>query len=263
MKYGTVLEYTDELNDDFSTIKLKKRKIDEHYRYIHTSYLWRIAEIFIYYIIVAPISYIACKLKYHITIKNRKILKLFKKKGYFIFANHTQLIADGMIPLLAVYPKKEYIITLCDSVSFKGLGWMLEMIGCMPIPNPQTLTASKAFLDAVEKRMVNHSAVIVYPEAHVWPYYNKIRNFKSVSFKYPVKYNDVSFCMTTCYKKRKFSKLPKIVVYIDGPFYPDMTLNIKQQQEKLRNDIYQTMIKRSQESTYEYVHYVKKENVDD
>jgi arginine utilization protein RocB len=54
-------------------------------------------------------------------------------------------------------------------------------------------------------------------------------------------------------------KTPKITVYIDGPFYPETDLRVRDAQKKLRDQIYETMKKRSENSTYERIKYVKKE----
>ena len=50
----------------------------------------------------------------------------------------------------------------------------------------------------------------------------------------------------------------KIVSYIDGPFYPDEGLKIKEATEQLRNEVYDTMIARSKNSNIEYIKYIKK-----
>ena len=57
-------------------------------------------------------------------------------------------------------------------------------------------------------------------------------------------------------------KKPKIVIYIDGPFYPDKTLDLKAQQEDLRNRIYNCMLERSKNNSFEMIKYIK-EGTDD
>ena len=107
----------------------------------------------------------------------------------------------------------------------------------------------------------NKNVISIYPEAHVWPYYSKIRNFSSTSFKYPVKLNKPVFVFTTTYKKRKYRR-PKIIVYIDGPFYSDQKLSLKKSQEELRNKVYNTMCLRSKNTDVEYYKYIKDESND-
>lgn len=61
--------------------------------------------------------------------------------------------------------------------------------------------------------------------------------------------------MTTTYYKRKFGKKPGIKVYIDGPFVSDNKLTKKENEEKICQEIYQSMKIRSENSTYEYIKY--------
>ena len=49
----------------------------------------------------------------------------------------------------------------------------------------------------------------------------------------------------------------KIVTYIDGPFWANENISIKEQKEELRNKVYETMEKRSKNSNFEYIKYIK------
>ena len=134
------------------------------------------------------------------------------------------------------------------------------MLGAIPIPGNKE--ATKSFLDIIEKRIKQGYSITIYPEAHIWPYYTGIRNFKSVSFKYPIKLNTPVFCMTNTYQKygRKKNKV-QIVTYIDGPFFAEKEgLSMKEQQENLRNRIYENMVERSKNSNIEVIKYIKDEN---
>jgi len=51
-----------------------------------------------------------------------------------------------------------------------------------------------------------------------------------------------------------------MVSYIDGPFYPDMSLNKKDAQNKLRDIVYEKMVERAKNSNVEVVKYIK--NID-
>ena len=51
------------------------------------------------------------------------------------------------------------------------------------------------------------------------------------------------------------AKEAAITIWVDGPFYPDMSLNKKKRQAKLEREIYECMCERSKESTYEYIRY--------
>ena len=77
-------------------------------------------------------------------------------------------------------------------------GTIVEMLGAIPVPGNKE--SMKNFLDAIKKRIENGNSITIYPEAHIWPYYTKIRPFKEVSFKYPVELNVPAFCMTNTYQ---------------------------------------------------------------
>ena len=130
------------------------------------------------------------------------------------------------------------------------------MLGAIPIPGNKK--AMKNFLDIIEKRISKKSSITIYPEAHIWPYYTKIRPFKSVSFKYPVKLDVPAYCITNTYQSYGKNKDKiKIVTYIDGPFFPDKNLTPKEQEQDLRNKVYEKMVERSKNSNIEYIKYVK------
>ncbi len=52
------------------------------------------------------------------------------------------------------------------------------------------------------------------------------------------------------------SHVPQIVTYIDGPFYADEALPVKQQKQMLRNQLYKMMCRRAKENTVELIRYV-------
>ena len=130
-----------------------------------------------------PIKYLYAKIKFKIKFIGKEKLKAHKKEGFFIYANHTQVFADTFIPSLANYPKRNFLIVNPENISMKGLKTLVEMLGAIPIPG--TKEAMKNFLEAIKYRINKKSSITIYPEAHIWPYYTKIRPFKSVSFFFP------------------------------------------------------------------------------
>ncbi len=258
MNNKKVIYYQDELNDEFSTAKIIPRKIDEHYCYIHKNPLWNIVSFILQNGLSMPIKILYAKIKFKIQYVGRWKLKDSKKKGYFIYANHTQPFADTFIPSIANYPKRNFFIVNPENVSMKGLQTVTEMLGAIPVPGNKT--AMKNFLAILQKRIENKSSITIYPEAHIWPYYTKIRPFKEVSFKYPVEFDKPAFCMTNTYQAYgKNKNKVKIVTYIDGPFFADKELNKKMAQKNLRDKIYNCMVERSKNSNIEYIKYLKKE----
>ena len=154
------------------------------------------------------------------------------------------------------FPYKSFIVVNPDAVSFKGFEWFVKMSGSLPVPSK--ITGLKNFMNAIERRVNHHHPIVIFPEAHIWPYYTKIRPYKSTSFRYPIKFDKPTYCFTTTYKKRKFSNKPNITVYVDGPFYYNKDLSIKEAEKDLRDRVYNCMLKRSELSNYEYYKYYKR-----
>ena len=190
----------------------------------------------------------------------REKLKKAKGKGYVIYANHTNPFHDVFGPALAADRR---IFTVISPVNLKipGIGKYLPMIGGLPLG--KTPEEKKAFNDAVDKRLKQKKVLVIYPEAHVWPYATKVRKFPAgdKSFKYAVRNGLPIFTMTTTYHKRKDKKkgdLPRMDVYIDGPFFPDVKKTEEENREMLAKKAYESMKKMSEHNTYEYFKYIKK-----
>lgn len=250
-----IIYYKNELEDDFATMEnVKVVNVDENYKYIHKNPIWNIASIVTQNILSMPIKYLYAKIKFNIKFIGKEKLKKEKKNGYFIYANHTQAFADTFIPSLANYPKRNFFIVNPVNISMNGLKLLTRLLGALPLPND--LKAYKNFLNAIKKTIEKKHSITIYPEAHIWPYYTKIRNFKSVSFKYPVELKKKAFCITNTYHKRKNGKV-QIISYIDGPFAADSNLTKKEAQEDLRNRIYNQMLERSKNSDFEKIKYIK------
>ena len=248
--------YKDELNDEFSKAKITPRIIDKNYKYKH-SIFWNINSYLMQNVLSMPIKYLYAKIKFRIKFIGKEKLRNYKKEGYFIYANHTQSFSDTFIPSLACFPKRNFLIVNPENVSMKGLNHIVEMLGAIPIPNRNN--GMKNFLEIIEQRSKKENcSITIYPEAHIWPYYTKIRKFKSVSFKYPIKYNKPVFSLTNTYKSYGKNKdKVKIETYIDGPFFYKEDLTLKENQDYLCELVYKKMVDRSKESNIEVIKYQK------
>ena len=252
-----IIYYEDELNDEFSKSSIEPRIIDENYKYVHKNPLWNLCSFVLQNILSVPIKILYAKIKFRIKYIGKKKIKPYKNEGYFIYGNHTQPFADTFIPSIPMYPKRNFLIVNPVNISLKGTGTLVEMLGAMPIPSNKS--AMKNFLEAIKQKTNKGYAITIYPEAHIWPYYTKIRPFKDVSFKYPIQLEKPAFCITNTYQSYgKNNKKIKIVSYIDGPFYPNKELTLKEQQKELRNKIYNCMEERSENSNIEHIKYIKK-----
>lgn len=259
MKDKKIVYYQDELNDEFSKAKITPIRIDENYKYEHKNPIWNLCSFILQNILSIPIKILYAKIKFRIKYVGKEKLKKYKKEGYFIYGNHTQAFADTFIPSIPIYPKRNFFIVNPANISVKPFGKIVEMLGAIPVPDNKK--AMKNFLEIIKKRVDKGQSITIYPEAHIWPYYTKIRPFKTVSFKYPIQFEKPAFCITNTYQSYgKNNKKIKIVSYIDGPFFPDEGLNIKEKQQNLRDKIYNCMEKRSKNSNIEYIKYIKSDS---
>lgn len=251
--------YGDELNDEFSTAQIEAKRIDGGWKYLRNPALC----FFWYRIIATPIAFFYTKIKYRHKIVGREKLKGMKGKGYFIYGNHTQILGDPLIPTFVCFPKRAHIIVHANNVSMPYLGRVTPYMGGLPLPDD--MAATRNFSAAVEKRIKQGGAVFIYPEAHIWPYYTKIRPFGDASFSYPIKHGTPTFCFTNTYQKKGKRERPQIVTYIDGPFYPDGELPARKQRKALRDTVFDAMRKRAEASNVEWIKYIpiekKEENL--
>lgn len=252
-----VIYYSDELNDEFSVAQIDALSIDGNYKYGSSSFFWKLKRFFLYRIVAFPIAWVYMKLSWHHKIVNREVLKPYKKTGYFTYGNHTNAIADALIPTFVHIPKSVYVIVHPNNVNIPGLRKSTAYLGALPLPG--NMDAAKNFMDTIRLRNSEKSVVMIYPEAHIWPFYTKIRPFTDLSFRYPVQYKTPVFCFTNTYQKRKFRKKPKIVTYVDGPFFADENLSQKEKRLSLRNQVYEAMCRAAQKNEVEVIKYIKKE----
>lgn len=256
-KEPRMIYYTDELNDEFSTAEIKAKKIDGSYKYDRNTGILRIPHFFWYRIVAVPLAFCYLKIKFRHKIIGREKIKAAKRQGIFVFGNHTQIIGDALIPTFVRFPYDAYVIVHANNVSMPILGRINCYMGALPLPDDRE--AMRNFTEIIKKRIEQKKAIFIYPEAHIWPYYTGIRRFKDDSFVYPVKHKTPVFCFTNTYQKRKFSSSPRLVTYIDGPFYPDESLNPREQRKKLRDEVYKAMCGRSRLSNISIIEYIKKD----
>lgn len=253
-----VIYYKDELNDEFAFDNIKPRKIGAEYKYVYNSIWKKFTRFFWYRIFAFPIAFCYLKLAYRHKIVNRKLIKQAKKTAFFLYGNHTHNMCDALIPTMVSVPKSVHVIVHPNNISMPVLGAITPSLGAIPLPDD--MDSTRNFLKCIETRVRQKKVITIYPEAHIWPFYTKIRPFTSLSFRYPVQYEVPTFCFTNVYRKRKFSKSPQIITYVDGPFYPDKNLSTKEQREDLRNKVFNAMTERSKLNNIELIKYIKKED---
>ena len=253
-----IIYYQDEINDDFASTNINTKPLRENYIYVHKNIIWRAAAFVLYRIIAQPLVFAFVKIAYHQRFENKSVLKAAKNSGAYIYANHTNSLADAFIPNILRHSKKGYIVVGPDAMSIPCMNNIIEMLGGIPLGT--TLKQNKETVRCIKQRIAQKNLVTIYPEAHIWPYFTQIRPFLDASFRYPAETGKPVFAFTVTYHKRFLTALPRTVVYIDGPFFADPSKKTRENQAMLRDKVYEAMCRRSIESDYSYNTYVPVEN---
>ncbi len=246
------IHYYQTYTDDFVFSKNQDFQLPEDYLWVNETKGHQLLEKILLKV-AGVFANIYCRVFLHAKVVNKKVLRQCKEEGIFLFGNHTQEVGDVFLPKLLCGGKRYFAIASAANLGIPVIGKLLPWLGALPIPND--FRKMKDFKQAVYKRIEEKKCIVIYPEAHVWPYCTWIRPFPATSFHYPVESKTPSYAMTTTYQKRKWGKKPKISIYVDGPFYAEEGLSKKQQREKLRDTVYGVMKDRSQNSNYDYMIY--------
>ena len=199
--------YHDPLHDDFAPTNghIRPKPIGADFPYEHPSPVWQALAFVVYRLIMTPFLFLYCKLVFGLRIENRKALRELPG-GYFLYGNHTNTLADAFIPTLLAFPRRANIVTAADTVSIPGVRNIVQMLGAVPLAD--TIDGTRQFLAAIHRRLERRQAVMIYPEAHIWPYYNGIRPFPDTAFAYPVREQVPAVGVVVVYRQRKRCERP-------------------------------------------------------
>lgn len=198
------------------------------------------------------------RLHLHVHYRNRRVLRQTGRDGAFLYCNHTQPLGDVFLPALAALPRRIRTVVSPANLAIPVIGRLLPWLGALPLPD--TVGGMKQFLSAMEQRLASGNWIAVFPEAHVWEYCSFIRPYGAAAFRYPVKFGKPAYAMTVTYQKRHFSRRPRAIVFLDGPFFPDAALPLRAQADNLRAQVYACMCRRSRESNCDYIRYFPAES---
>ena len=255
MEQRKVIYYTDELKDEFSTFTTTPPVIGDDYDYERNSFGKRLERFVVYRIFTYPVAFLYSKFAFRRKIVGKKLLRPYRKQGIFLYGNHTQPTGDALMQACLTWPRLNYVIVHPNNLKVPFIGRFTPSLGALPLPD--TMGAFRNFKNAIQHKIEQGHPVVIYPEAHIWPWYTKIRPFADTSFAYPVQLKAPVFCFVNTYQKT--GKRLRMVTYIRGPFFADDSLNSKQQRKKLRDEVFQCMSKLAENSNFEMIEYKRKE----
>lgn len=252
MKEKTLF-YSDPLNDDFAGTEINTKELPDGYSYFPKTAIRRGFACGLYHA-AGPVVWLIQKIAYGEKTVGRGKLKDYRKDGFFLYGNHTRVMGDAYCPGLLTWPKKAYIVAGADAFSIRGIRRIVEDLGGIALPYGKK--GFKDYSQAMRRHAELCHIVTLYPEAHIWPQYTGIRPFKSAAFHYPAETGKPVFTFTTTWQKRKLLPGARTVVYVDGPFIPDMELPMDKRKELLRDQALEAMTNSAKNSNYEKIHYV-------
>lgn len=263
MSKSKIIYYTDELHDDFGSINIGELdlKLDKNYNFSRGNKFHRFLDKSLYFLIVLPILRTLTYFK-GIKVKGKENVKEFKKmckkqnKGGFIYANHVTNSDVFQIQTRIIPSKYSNIVGFPNMSKKKYLLPLLKALGYLPLGND--FLSQKKLIKEMEFRLNLKENIIIFPEAHIWPYYTNIRPFLDSSFYYPSKFNSPILPIRTLFTKRKFGKKPRRIIVIGKPIIPNPKFDLKENKTYLRDYVYQNMLKLSEGyEIKEYIKYIK------
>lgn len=261
-KRGDKIYYSDDINVDFQTTGGAKRpKLDENYEYIRKKPLEIFFSWILYWLIAHPILALVCIFS-GITFKDKKNLKELKNKGYFIYSNHISNFDMIMINAYLIWNKRVNILGFTDVLAIPFARKLAKPLGYIPLGD--SIKTQKNMMDCFDYYIKKKQAILIFPEAHVWPYYTKIRDFPAGSFHYPAKCNAPVVPIVSIMKKRIFKNMkPKIKLVVGKPIYPNRNKSLRENKIYLHEECLKQMKEISSSyKQYEYYEYIyqKEEN---
>ena len=213
--------------------------IDENYEYVpKEDSIFSICSDFIYYGIAYPILKILTKIIYDFKIEGQENIENLED-GAISVSNHVLFLDCAMIGL-AFKDKKIYYTTQEESFKIPFVRKLIELLRAIPIP--KGIENKKYFIKAISNLLKEKNIVHVYPEASLWPYCQKIRNFKNGAFDMAVR-NQVPVmpCVFTFREptgiRKLFKRKKDVTLKILKPVYSDGDKYIRQQMEELKERV--------------------------
>ena len=254
-----VIYWHDELHDDFDQFISKRPPLKPGYNFIRSNKFANFFGNILYYGIALPLLAIFSYLT-GMKVEGRKNLKAIKKTGAFVYSNHGSVPDVYKMASPVCYGKRVNILGYTDSLSVPVLKNVVRQLGFLPLPLGQDPENKAALIEAMRYYIhKKHQIVLIYPEAHIWPYYTKIRNFKIQTMKYPAIINAPVLPVVTTWRKVWWCKRPKQTVKIGTVIMPKAELSQEENIQYLYDETLAQMRKLAEsEKQYEYIKYIYK-----
>lgn len=219
--------------------------IDEKYQYIKEGKFFSSFSNLLYYGVAFPVLTILNKIIYDLKIEGKENIKNLQT-GAISVSNHV-LILDCTMIGLAFGLKKVYFTTRKGSFKIPFVRKLIKLLRAIPIPTK--MSNKECFVKQLDGALQNGRIIHFYPEKALWPYYEKIRNFKSGAFDFAIRNNVPVIPIVITFRNPKgirkiFKRKKDVTVKILEPIIDkDKHENKKDSVEGLKEQVRQAMQK--------------------
>ena len=216
--------------------------LDSNYKYINDGKIFSFFSNLLYYGLAFPVLTVLNKIVYDLKIEGKENIKNLKT-GAISISNHVLILDCSMIGL-AFGLKKVYFTTREGSFKIPFVRKLIKLLRAVPIPTK--LKDEEYFIKGINKALQDGKIIHFYPEKALWPYYEKIRNFKSGAFNFAIK-NDVPVIpIVIKFRNPKgirqiFKKKKDVTLKILEPIKFEVKDNKKESIENLKNQVFKIM----------------------
>ena len=195
--------------------------VDEHYRFVNRNVLFRLGSNMLFYLIAWPVLTIASRLVFGLKIIGKKNLR-YIRGGAVTVTNHVHVLDSPMVAC-TLFPRKPLFASLKSNFEIPVVRRLVRILGGVPIP--ESPKALGAFMEAMRAQLQRGRIVHFYPEASLWPWYDKLRPFKNGAFHLAVRSGVPVVPMVFTFREpgwlmSRLRKKPLITLRIGEPEYP-------------------------------------------
>ena len=135
------------------------------------------------YLIAYPILFIITKLWLGLKVEGRENLNKVGDE-YITVANHINMIDCAMI-VLSIFPRIPYFLTLQSNLEIPFIKYLVMLFRGIPIP--RNISGKEKMVNTIDGLLKKGEVVGIYPEGHLIPYCDGLREFKNGAFAFSVK----------------------------------------------------------------------------
>lgn len=207
---------------------------------LHHSIIYKILSSLLY-LIAYPILFLITKIWMGLKIEGRENLNKVGDE-YITVANHINMIDCAMITL-SIFPRIPYFLTLQSNLEIPIIKYLVMLFRGIPIPRSKT--GKEKMVNTIDGLLKKGEVVGIYPEGHLIPYYDGIREFKNGAFNFSLKNQVPILPIVFTFREpegviKKFKKKPFITLTILEPEYPNVEM-CKANVEELKGRVQRKM----------------------